>query len=102
MELYPGFALYRGLYEFGQYSFRGSYMGIDGMSWSDLSEKVNGMREVMIIMFVEWLVVLFVAYYIDQVVSSGGVKGPLFFLQNFWKNTPSLRGPSLRRLCSDR
>ncbi|KAI9181186.1 hypothetical protein LWI28_012282 [Acer negundo] len=96
MELYPGFALYRGLYEFGQYSFRGSYMGIDGMSWSDLSEKVNGMREVMIIMFVEWLVVLFVAYYIDQVVSSGGVKGPLFFLQKFRKNTPSLRGPSLR------
>ncbi|TXG50445.1 hypothetical protein EZV62_022969 [Acer yangbiense] len=97
MELYPGFALYRGLYEFGQYSFRGNYLGIDGMRWPNLSDSGNGMREVLIIMAVEWLVVLFVAYYIDQVVSSGGVKGPLFFLQKFRKKSPSFRRPSLRR-----
>ncbi|KAK2664000.1 hypothetical protein Ddye_002574 [Dipteronia dyeriana] len=97
MELYPGFALYRGLYEFGQYSFRGNYLGIDGMTWGNLSDSGNGMREVLIIMAVEWLVVLCVAYYIDQVVSSGGVKGPLFFLQKFRKKSPSFRRPSLRR-----
>ncbi|KAK3226529.1 hypothetical protein Dsin_006391 [Dipteronia sinensis] len=97
MELYPGFALYRGLYEFGQYSFRGNYLGIDGMRWANLSDSGNGMREVLIIMAVEWLVVLFVAYYVDQVVSSGGVKGPLFFLQKFRKKSPSFRRPSLRR-----
>ncbi|KAI9174610.1 hypothetical protein LWI28_020100 [Acer negundo] len=97
MELYPGFALYRGIYEFGQYSFRGNYLGIDGMTWANLSDSGNGMREVLIIMAVEWLVVLFVAYYVDQVVSSGGVKGPLFFLQKFRKKSPSFRRPSLRR-----
>ncbi|KAK0586980.1 hypothetical protein LWI29_015655 [Acer saccharum] len=74
MELYPGFALYRGIYEFGQYSFRGNYLGIDGMRWANLSDSGN-----------------------DQVVSSGGVKGPLFFLQKFRKKSPSFRIPSLRR-----
>ncbi|KAK0586687.1 hypothetical protein LWI29_010771 [Acer saccharum] len=97
MELYPGFALYRGIYEFGQYSFRGNFLGIDGMTWANLSDSGNGMREVLIIMAVEWLVLLFVAYYVDQVVSSGGVKGPLFFLQKFRKKSPSFRRPSLRR-----
>ncbi|XP_010242394.1 PREDICTED: ABC transporter A family member 7-like [Nelumbo nucifera] len=96
MELYPGFSLFRGLYEFAQYSFLGSYMGTDGMQWKDLSDSNNGMREVLIIMFVEWLVVLPVAYYLDQVLAlgSGIRKNPLFFMQNFWKK----RLPSLRRL----
>ena len=101
MELYPGFSLYRGLYEFAQYSFTGNYMGTDGMRWGDLSDSTNGMRDVLIIMFVEWLIVLFVAYYIDQVLSSGnGVKrSPLFFLQNFRKKKAmsSFRKPSLKR-----
>lgn len=101
MELYPGFSLYRGLYEFAQYSFTGNYMGTDGMRWEDLSDSTNGMRDVLIIMFLEWLIVLFVAYYIDQVVSSGnGVKrSPLFFLQNLRRKKPisSFRKPSLKR-----
>ncbi|XP_010256765.1 PREDICTED: ABC transporter A family member 7-like isoform X2 [Nelumbo nucifera] len=100
MELYPGFSLYRGLYEFGQYSFLGSYMGIDGMQWKDLSDSTNGMEEVLIIMFVEWMVVLPVAYYLDQVLAlgSGVRKHPLFFMEKFWKKrSPSFRRPSLRR-----
>ena len=101
MELYPGFSLYRGLYEFAQYSFIGNYMGTDGMRWGDLSDSTNGMTDVLIIMFLEWLIVLFVAYYMDQVVSSGnGVKrSPLFFLQKFRNKKPlsSFRKPSLRR-----
>ncbi|RVW90524.1 ABC transporter A family member 3 [Vitis vinifera] len=95
------FSISVGLYEFAQYSFTGNYMGTDGMRWGDLSDSTNGMRDVLIIMFVEWLIVLFVAYYIDQVLSSGnGVKrSPLFFLQNFRKKKAmsSFRKPSLKR-----
>lgn len=100
MEMYPGFSLYRGLYEFSQYAFEGNYMGTGGIGWKDLSDGTNGMREVLIIMFVEWLVVLFAAYYIDQVVASGSGVGrsPLFFLQKSQKkSSSSSRTPSLRR-----
>ncbi|CAI9757523.1 unnamed protein product [Fraxinus pennsylvanica] len=96
MELYPGFSLYRGLYEFAQYSFTGNYMGTDGMRWKDLNDSKNGMREVLIIMLVQWLVLLGVAYYADQVASSG--RNPLYFL---WKhqNKPStsFRKPSFQK-----
>ncbi|XP_058195611.1 ABC transporter A family member 7-like [Rhododendron vialii] len=98
MELYPGFSLYRGLYEFSQYAFTGNYMGTHGMRWGDLSDSNNGMRDVLIIMSLEWLVVLFVAYYIDQVISSG--RSPLFFLNNFRKKP--LSSPSLKRDSSER
>ncbi|KAL2321968.1 hypothetical protein Fmac_026347 [Flemingia macrophylla] len=45
MELYPGFALYRGLYEFGQFSFDASLSENGGMKWQNLSESTNGMKE---------------------------------------------------------
>ncbi|GAA0167898.1 ATP-binding cassette [Lithospermum erythrorhizon] len=62
MELYPGFAVFRGLYELADYAFT----------------------------------VLFVAYYVDQVLSSG--KHPLFFLKYFQnRSSGSPRTPSLRR-----
>lgn len=96
MELYPGFSLYRGLYEMAQSSFSGDYMGTDGMRWKDVSHSSNGMWEVLVIMSVEWLVVLLVAFYVDQVKQSG--KSPLFFLQNFRKKPlSSFRKPSMRR-----
>ncbi|XAR50077.1 Quaternary-amine-transporting ATPase [Bertholletia excelsa] len=102
MELYPGFSLYRGLYEFAQYASTGYNMGTDGMRWSNLSDSGNGMKEVLIIMFVEWLVVLFIAYYIDQVVASGSGVGrsPLFFLEKLRKkplSSASIRKPSFKR-----
>ncbi|XP_057416444.1 ABC transporter A family member 7-like [Lotus japonicus] len=96
MELYPGFALYRGLYEFAQFSTNGSNMGTDGMRWRDLSDGTNGMKEVLIIMLAEWVVVLFAAYYIDQVSSSGSGKGPLFFLKGFQRKPPSFQKPSVQ------
>ncbi|XAR65459.1 Sulfate-transporting ATPase [Bertholletia excelsa] len=100
MELYPGFSLYRGLYEFAEFAFNGNYMGTHGMRWADLSDGKNGIPGVLIIMSVEWFVVIFVAYYIDQVVSSGNGIGrsPLFFLQSFRKKPLSysfFRKPSL-------
>ncbi|CAA0826823.1 ABC transporter A family member 7 [Striga hermonthica] len=97
MELFPGFSLYRGLYEFSQYAFTGNDMGTDGMRWTDLSDSNNGMREVLIIMALEWVVVLCFAFYVDQVTSSG--KSPLFFLKRRRKglSSSSFRKPSLRR-----
>ncbi|KAM1080974.1 hypothetical protein EV1_015435 [Malus domestica] len=98
LELYPGFSLYRGLYEFAQYSFNGNYMGTDGMRWGDLCDSKNGMTEVLIIMVVEWFVVLLFAYYVDQAVSSGTGKGTFFCFQRFRKKKlPSLRMRSLQR-----
>ncbi|CAN1138755.1 ABC transporter A family member 7 [Linum perenne] len=96
LEMYPGFSLYRGLYEFSQYAFIGDSTGTYGMRWENLNDNGNGMKEVFTIMTVEWIVVLFVAYYIDQVLSSG--KSPLFFFKNCGKKpSASLRMPSLRR-----
>lgn len=98
MELYPGFALYRGLYEFSQYSFSGDALGTHGMRWGDLSDSTNGMKEVLIIIFVEWLLVLLFAYYVDQVLSTGSWKSPLLFLKGFQrKRSPSFRKPSIQR-----
>ena len=66
------------------------------MRWGDLSNGTNGMKDVLIIMFVEWVLVLFVAYYIDQVFSSGSGKSPLFFLKAFQKKPhSSFRKPSM-------
>lgn len=100
MEIVPGFSLYRGLYELAQYAFTGNFMGTNGMQWEDLKDNQNGMKDVLIIMTVEWLVLLLVAFYLDQVSSfSGGIrKKYLFFLQRFQKErSMSSRRPSLRR-----
>ncbi|THU59095.1 hypothetical protein C4D60_Mb03t21380 [Musa balbisiana] len=101
MELIPGFSLYRGLYELSQYSFKGDQMGTSGMQWRDLNDRQNGMKDVLIIMFIEWLVFLPVAYYLDQVL--GGIrKDPLFWLNCFQKKSPSSqRKPSLQRQGSE-
>uniref|UniRef100_A0A5B7AZN9 ABC transporter domain-containing protein n=1 Tax=Davidia involucrata TaxID=16924 RepID=A0A5B7AZN9_DAVIN len=100
LELYPGFSLQRGLYEFSDYSSTGISAGSDGMRWANLSDSANGVREVLFIMLVEWFVVLFIAFYIDQVASSGsGVRrSPLFFFQNFQKKPlSSFQKPSFQR-----
>ncbi|XP_049366043.1 ABC transporter A family member 7-like isoform X2 [Solanum verrucosum] len=96
MELYPGFSLFRGFYEFSQYAFKGNYLGTDGMRWKDLSDGKNGMKEVLIIMLVQWLVFLFLGYYVDQIASSG--KDPLCFMWHSRKRpSPSSRKHSFRR-----
>lgn len=97
LELYPGFSLYRGLYEFAAYAFEANATGNDGMRWSNLNDSVNGMRTVLIIMFIEWILVLLVAYYLDQVL--GSRKSPLFFLKRFQKKplSSSFRKASMQR-----
>ncbi|CAI9106484.1 OLC1v1005647C1 [Oldenlandia corymbosa var. corymbosa] len=83
MELFPGFSLYRGLYDLAQYSFTGYYLGTVGMQWKNLSERNNELKEVLIVIVVEWPVVLLLAFYLDQVVSSR--RSPTFFMQNIRK-----------------
>ncbi|XP_006659380.2 ABC transporter A family member 7-like [Oryza brachyantha] len=93
MEIIPGFSLYRGLYELGQYVFSGNAMGTNGMKWTNLNDHENGMRTVLIIMVVEWAILLPLAFYLDKISSLGGGarKTPLFFLKRFKKRSLSLR-----------
>ncbi|CAH8267801.1 unnamed protein product [Arabidopsis lyrata] len=98
MELYPGFSLYRGLYEFAQNAYQGSLNGKDEMKWKYFSD--SEMDEVSYIIIVEWFVALIAAYYIDKISSSGN--NPLFFLKNNnpFKKYPSLQKPSLQKQVS--
>ncbi|KAK1298625.1 ABC transporter A family member 7 [Acorus calamus] len=75
-------------------------MGTSGISWASLNDKENGMKEVLIIMTMEWFVLLPVAYYIDQVTPLGGGvrKSPHFFLSLFRKKpSSSIQRPILQR-----
>lgn len=82
LQIIPPFATYRGLWEFAQYSFQAVYTGTKGMQWSNLNDEKNGMSDVLIILFVEWIVFMALTLYLDQVVAAGGGinKHPLFFL----------------------
>ncbi|ESQ45797.1 hypothetical protein EUTSA_v10011038mg [Eutrema salsugineum] len=96
LELYPGFSLFRGLYELSQFAFHGNLSGRDGMKWKHFSD--SGMDEVFYIIIVEWFVSLTVAYYIDKISSSG--KDPLFFLKNTFKKSPFSQRPSFQKQVS--
>ncbi len=58
-----------------------------GMEWKNLNDPLNGMKTVLGIMAVEWLVFLIIAYYLEQVIASGsGVKKhPLYFLKFLYR-----------------
>jgi len=96
MELYPGFSLYRGLYEFSQYALKRQLNGSDGMKWKYFSD--SAMDEVFYIIIIEWFLALIAAYYMDRVSSSA--KDPFLFLKNLIKKSPSPQRHSLQRLGS--
>ena len=84
VQIFPPFALYRGLWEFGQYGLLAPQVGGVGMTWASLtSDEGNGMLMVLYIMIVDWFVLLIASYYLDQVTDSGtGVrKHWLWFLR---------------------
>ncbi|XP_065020409.1 ABC transporter A family member 8-like, partial [Musa acuminata AAA Group] len=85
MELIPGFSLYRGLYELSQFALGGHYQGTYGMQWKDLSEHDNGIKEVLVIMALEWLILLYVSYYLDQLAlaRNGACRYSSIFTRNF-------------------
>ncbi|KAJ7956361.1 ABC transporter A family protein [Quillaja saponaria] len=92
VELYPGFSLYRGIYELGQNA------NANGMRWKDLTDSTNGMKEVLMVMLLEWLGILFIAYCKDQVVSSGSWNCPFFLTQKSEKkDISSIRKPSFQK-----
>ncbi|TVU06176.1 hypothetical protein EJB05_49375, partial [Eragrostis curvula] len=66
MELVPGFSLYRGIYELAEYASAGRNMGKPGMQWVDLNDPLNGMKDVLILMSVEWVILLLVAFLLDH------------------------------------
>ena len=71
------------------------------MKWGDLNDSTNGMKEVLIIIALEWIIFLPIAYYIDQASSIGNrVKSPFSLLNLFRKKMPMpsvLRKSSLSR-----
>ncbi|KAM0876799.1 hypothetical protein ACQ4PT_035933 [Festuca glaucescens] len=81
LEIIPAFALYRGLYELGQYAIRASATGYPGMRWGDLNDRNNGMKDVLIIIVLEWLVLLPIAYYFDHASSAGHKSSPLSMIK---------------------
>ncbi|KAF8081609.1 hypothetical protein N665_0874s0003 [Sinapis alba] len=91
MELYPGFSLYRGLYEFSIYAFQKNVNGRDGMKWKDFTN--SAMDEVFYIIIVEWFVAIVATYYIDQ--GSLSVKDSFTFLRNFFTQSLFPQKPRL-------
>ncbi|XP_047073253.1 ABC transporter A family member 8-like [Lolium rigidum] len=81
LEIIPAFSLYRGLYELGQYAIRASATGYPGMRWGDLNDRNNGMKDVLIIIVLEWLVLLPIAYYFDHASSAGHKSSPLSMIK---------------------
>ncbi|KAL7000970.1 hypothetical protein U1Q18_002121, partial [Sarracenia purpurea var. burkii] len=56
MELYPGLALCRVFYEFSMYEYEANLAQTNWMRWQDLlNGRSDGMKDVLIIMVVEWL-----------------------------------------------
>jgi hypothetical protein len=66
MEIFPGFSLYQGIYELAEYASAGRNMGKPGMRWADLNDPINGMKDVLILMSVEWTILLVVAFLLDH------------------------------------
>lgn len=62
LELVPGWALYRGLYEISQYAFRANTQDNTGITWSSLSDENNGLPAVMVIFAVEAVVFMVLAW----------------------------------------
>ncbi|XP_020257438.1 ABC transporter A family member 7-like [Asparagus officinalis] len=78
MEIFPGFSLFRGIYELYDSSLSAS-VGASSMQWRDLDDSSNGMKVLMILMSVEWLVLLLFAFFLDKV----GIGNTLCFWRCF-------------------
>lgn len=57
----------RGLFEMGEYAFLAVYRSSYGMSWEDLGAKGNGMAGAWLILGVEWVLFMGLAWYLEQV-----------------------------------
>ncbi|KAL6900777.1 hypothetical protein ACP4OV_005453 [Aristida adscensionis] len=66
MELVPGFSLYHGIYDLGSYAVAGRNMRKPGMQWVNLNDPMNGMKDILILMSIEWIILLPVAFLLDH------------------------------------
>uniref|UniRef100_A0ACD5YPS3 Uncharacterized protein n=1 Tax=Avena sativa TaxID=4498 RepID=A0ACD5YPS3_AVESA len=83
LELFPPFSLYRIVYEFSQSALLVSDMGSTGMQWSDLSDTKNGMRSVLTIMILEWMLFMLLSFYLDHFGSfQNGIRKAVLLLRS--------------------
>lgn len=71
------------------------------MRWSDLNDHANGMRDALIIIILEWLVLLPVAYYLDHSASVGHKSSFLSLLKNLLKKNPTWRRVSINEVVNN-
>ena len=83
IEIIPAVALYRGLYELSSYASLASSSSQDiGLTFSNLYDSNNGLLVVFAILLAEWPLLLFLAWYFEQVLGSipgAARRDPLFF-----------------------
>lgn len=81
LELFSGFSVQRGLYEFSKYGATAFDMGTYGMRWQQFlsHSSSTGLKEIMIIMSLECLIFLALGYYVDQALfpGTGSSRNPL-------------------------
>jgi hypothetical protein len=66
MELFPPFCLYRIIYEFSPPPSPLYRTDFSGVHWEDLSDRKNGMLDILIIMAVEWATFLLLTFFVDE------------------------------------
>ncbi|CAL5059515.1 unnamed protein product [Urochloa decumbens] len=66
MEFFPPFALYRIIYEFSPPPTPFYHTDFSGIHWGDLSDSKNGMKDILIIMAVEWATFLLLTFFLDE------------------------------------
>ncbi|KAK4485767.1 hypothetical protein RD792_008413 [Penstemon davidsonii] len=86
LEVYPGFALYRGIDELEDYGKGAAKARTFGIQWRHLKDNTSAMREVLIIMTFTWLVFVLIAYCVDNISS---LRSRLSFLTKSQMNTSS-------------
>ncbi|PVH65818.1 hypothetical protein PAHAL_1G084400 [Panicum hallii] len=66
MEFFPPFSLYRIIYEFSPPPSPFYRTDFSGIQWGDLSDRKNGMKEILIIMALEWATFLLLTFFLDE------------------------------------
>jgi hypothetical protein len=65
IQLIPPFALFRGLNDLAEYAFQANYQGIYGMKWENIRDPRNGIADCYAILFVEGVLFLLGAAYLQ-------------------------------------
>lgn len=66
MEFFPPFSLYRIVYEFSPPPSPLYRTDFSGIHWGDLGDGKNGMKDILIIMAIEWATFLLLTFFLDE------------------------------------